>query len=312
MLTVAKMNWNVQRRCLGMRGNDGTPNTVALDNYRAIVREDTEEVFQIATKKYQPVQNSEIVDFFREFCEAGHASMETVGGIRGGAVVWALARLNGGSTEMIGANDEVRGYMLLASSHDGSVRTIGKATQTRVVCWNTLTAAFGEKTKQEFKMKHSKKFTSAVRDEAQKTMGMAINQVKETNGICRKLAATRIDDSGRIEFVSRLLGGESILDQVVNDSSRNILDAVVDASQYESGAEVSRVGKAILDAIIESPGSELVTANGTLWGAVNGVTYFADHVRGRSQDQRLQNAWFGNGDVLKTKAMEVAKDMAGI
>jgi hypothetical protein len=95
------------------------------------------------------------VDFFHEYCNAGHATMETVGGLRDGAVVWALARLNGGSTRTIGANDELRGYMLLATSHDGSLRTIGKPTQVRVVCHNTLTAAVGEKTANTFSMKHT-------------------------------------------------------------------------------------------------------------------------------------------------------------
>ncbi len=104
MLVSAGLDWKVQRRAIAMRPGNGDKSTMLtsqLDEYRAIVRSDNDTVFQVASNRYQPVQNAEIIDFFREYCEAGHARMETVGGLRNGAVVWALARLNGGSTRDI-------------------------------------------------------------------------------------------------------------------------------------------------------------------------------------------------------------------
>ena len=169
MLKIAGLDWKVQRRNLAMRDAVGSQShmlTSPLASFKAIVRSDTDHVFQVASDRYQPLQNAAVVAFFREYCEAGHAKMETVGGLRDGAVVWALARLNGGSTAVIGdassalGGDELRGYMLLATSHDGSLRTIGKPTQVRVVCHNTLTAAIGTRDKGTFTMKHSAKFTA--------------------------------------------------------------------------------------------------------------------------------------------------------
>ena len=62
-----------------------------------------------------------------------------------------------------------------------------------------------------------------------------------------------------------------------------------------------------------SPGSALASARGTLWGALNGVTYYADwSSRARSQQNRMFSAWFGSNDNLKTRAAEVAAEMAGI
>lgn len=348
-LDLASMNFMVQRRMLAMRNAVGSQDvllTDPLENFRAIVRADTDEVFQVATKRYQPLQNREIVEFFMHYCEAGHATMETLGAIDGGSKIFCLAKLNGGTETFVQAGgkqggkgtmidpvDKLQGYMLIATSHDGSLRTIGKPTQIRVVCWNTLSMALWDNsggdgkswTKQPgvFAMKHSRKWTPAVADEARKVMGMAIESVSKMNETAQTLARVKIDEKGRMEFVKRLLGGETILEQVTANtysdaataSGKGLLDAVVqghqDSKADEPEADLNRVGKSILEAMLTSPGSDLPTAKDTLWGAVNGVTYYVDHERGRSQDNRLSGAWFGTGDTMKRDAVKVALDMAG-
>lgn len=331
MLVAAKMAWKVERRRLAMRQADGTGLlTDPLAGFRAIVRQDTDEVFQVATDRYHPLQNADIVEFFREYCEAGHATMETVGAIDGGRKVWALARLNGGTATELAGHDELRGYMLLATSHDGSLRTVGKPTQVRVVCWNTLSASLnltngklGKPQDNEFRMKHSRKWNSAVAAEARKVMGLASEQIIETNAVCDKLSRVSIDSKGRLEFVRRLIGGESLLEQVVDNSApvrangSGLLDSIVDRHTNQNASAVDsddlgRLGKALLEAIVNSPGHDLASAENTLWGAVNGVTYHVDHERGRTQDTRLNGAWFGAGDTLKRQAVQVALDMSGV
>jgi phage/plasmid-like protein (TIGR03299 family) len=345
MLEIAGLNWLVQRRALAMRSvnADGTVNrdtmlTAELDSHRAIVRADTNQVFQVASDRYHPVQNAAIVDFFREYCEAGHASIETVGGLRNGAVVWALAKLNGGSTATLAGVDELRGYMLLATSHDGSLLTIGKPTQTRVVCWNTLSASLGlhggklgKIADKEFRMRHTRKFGPAERENAQKTMGMAIEQVQATNELAAKLSTVKIDGKGRTEFVNRLLGtnagatiettikvaevdhsamGRSFLDSIILNTEIANVQAKSTPTEVE---EFNRVGKAIIDAIVSSPGANLPTAKDTLWGAVNGVTYYADHAaKTRSDGNRMFSSWFGPNETLKRDAVTIAASMAGI
>jgi phage/plasmid-like protein (TIGR03299 family) len=321
MLNTAKLNWQVQRRSIAMRPGDGDRSRMLVDplsGYRAIVRSDNDQVFQVATDRYQPVQNAQIVDFFREYCEAGNAIMETVGGLKGGAIVWALAKLNGGNMIVDGV-DELRGYMLLATSHDGSVRTVGKPTQVRVVCWNTLSAALqGAKGANEFRMKHTRKWTPAVAKEAQEVMGLAIEQVRETNTLANKLSHVRLDGKGKVEFLHRLLNSDkdapvtfADYDPTAEDVDRVLKSFEADVSTQEVEG-LGRVGQSILEATYASPGAKMVTADGTMWGMVNGVSFYSDHIRGRAQDSRLANAWFGAGDLLKRRALEVATEMAGI
>jgi hypothetical protein len=46
-----------------------------------------------------------------------------------------------------------------------------------------------------------------------------------------------------------------------------------------------------------------------LWGAVNAVTYYVDHVRSGGAGERLDSAWFGAGSVLKDRAWAAACDL---
>ena len=58
-----------------------------------------------------------------------------------------------------------------------------------------------------------------------------------------------------------------------------------------------------------APGQNLDTAKGTLWGVVNAVSYYVDHVRSVGGGDRLDSAWFGAGGALKDKAWTAACDL---
>ena len=54
-------------------------------------------------------------------------------------------------------------------------------------------------------------------------------------------------------------------------------------------------------------GAELAAASGTAWGLVNAITEYVDHERrARSQDYRLDSAWFGQGAQIKGRALDKA------
>jgi hypothetical protein len=56
-------------------------------------------------------------------------------------------------------------------------------------------------------------------------------------------------------------------------------------------------------------GHDLATAKDTLWGAVNAVTHYVDHVRSTRSVERIDSAWFGTGALLKEKAWQRAMDL---
>lgn len=324
-LNAASLNWEVHKRALAMRPllENGEVDksrmlTAPLEGFQAVVRGDNDHVFQIASDRYEIVQNYQVVDFFREYCEAGNASLETVGALRDGAVIWALAKLDAKSG-LIGPNsaieslrDIVEAYMLLATSHDGTLVTIGQPTQVRVVCQNTLRAAINKKDKHTFKLRHSTDFEKK-KEEAKEVMGMAIEQIESTNEVANRLSKVKVDDKGRLQFIAQVIGNNgSYLDTIVQNQSISLLDSIVDSHGKDEEKELSRVGKLVLDSIVNSPGSNLPSAKDTLWGCINGVTHYADHVaKSRTDDARLYSAWFGVNDGLKDKALTVARQMAG-
>ena len=54
-------------------------------------------------------------------------------------------------------------------------------------------------------------------------------------------------------------------------------------------------------------GADLPSAKGTAYGLLNAVTEYVDHdKRARSNDTRLDSAWFGQGAQLKQEALKTA------
>jgi phage/plasmid-like protein (TIGR03299 family) len=328
MLKLAHLDYEVSAMDIELAG---MPNTAFLSQWKAIGRADTRKVFGVSSKRYQIHQNKDILAVFDEYCAAGHAQLDVIGALRGGAVVWALAKLNGRTTISFKGDDVVTGYLLMVGSHDGTLPTQAIATQQRAVCNNTLFPAM-RSGRVGFKMKHSKQWTDASAQLAKTQMGIAIEKIEEFNELGSKLQTVTVDRKGQIEFISQLLDGKCLLDQTIEATEQTIqattgftndaslLDAImgntptVALAPLASNGEdkLNRVGKAILESILTSPGSELESANGTLWGAINGVSYYTDHVASRTQDSRLYNAWFGTNVDLKQSAVDVARSMAGI
>ncbi len=320
MLIAASLNWRVQRRNLSMRDGMGIKAlTEPLANFRAIVREDTDEVFQVAMAGYTPHQNEDIIDTFRAFCEAGKASIEVVGGLQGGRKIWALARL--ANDMLVSAGDAVSPFLLLASSHDGSISTVGKPTAVRVVCRNTWNAALyndgGKRKNNEYRLSHRTAFNMKEKERAQRVMGMALEATQESVEMAKGFTRVALDRQGIIEYVKAVLGldkkqqsveGLSIIEQIALEE--DVVSEGVAALEGRDSDGLNRMGRWIIESILDSPGSDLPGAEGTLWGAMNGFTHYVDHRRGRNPDSGLAGAWFGPGDALKTRAFEVAQNFA--
>jgi phage/plasmid-like protein (TIGR03299 family) len=113
-----------------------------VENACATVRTDREEVLGIVSQRYQPLQNRDAFEVLEPQLDAGLASLETGGSLRGGRDVWMLVRFRIDSpvVQEVFA-DEVVPFGLISNNHSGQRRVVVQETPIRVVCANTLSLA---------------------------------------------------------------------------------------------------------------------------------------------------------------------------
>ncbi len=159
MLAAANLNnWNVRLQELEI------PSTLTSDkNYQYVVRTNPTnnsqtDVLGIVGERYVPVQNEELFAFGDNILDGG-GRWETAGSIRGGRVVFGSLALERETVlDPSGVADKVKTYLLINTSHDGSIAIQASITPVRVVCANTLNLALGRRgksPKQSFKIRHT-------------------------------------------------------------------------------------------------------------------------------------------------------------
>lgn len=114
----------------------------------------------------------------------------------------------------------------------------------------------------------------------------------------RKLAMRKLEESEANEFFKSILLPEK--------SSSDSQGKQGEVTRHLS-AKALREKEALVGLYHSAPGQDLSDTKDTLWGAVNAVTFYVDHVRkAASPGDRLDNAWFGSGNALKDKAWRIA------
>lgn len=271
MLKLAKLDWTIAKHPLHYsdKGETDEPNR-EVSNYYALVRNTDGKCLDVVGRHYRPVQNKDAFEFFNEFVQAGKARMETAGSLRGGKYVWGLANLQ--SSFKLDGEDEVKGFLLVASPHESGKALIIKFTTVRVVCNNTLTLALRH-SGSEFRMAHRNEFDNNMRERAKEVLGIAREQMAEFEENARKIKKMKMKRRDIIEVLANVYQPNASLKHILEDVDKNTSPSM----------------KRVLDVLEHAPGADPETG----WGVLNAVTYYADHVASHGQDKRLVNAWFG-------------------
>jgi phage/plasmid-like protein (TIGR03299 family) len=108
----------------------------------------------------------------------GGGRWETAGSLKGGRVVFGTVALERETVlDPNGVADVVKTYLLVNTSHDGSIAIQASVTPVRVVCANTLAVALNstkkkDGVKQSFKMRHTQTANGKVQ-QAREALGFA-------------------------------------------------------------------------------------------------------------------------------------------
>ena len=254
-----------------------------FEGHKVLYRSDTKAPLSVVGEKYKVVQPQEVMEFYRDLTEVSGYELETAGVLKEGKKLWALART--GQQATLRGGDTVRGYLLLATSCDGTLATIATPTTVRVVCNNTLSVAL-KGAESGIKVPHSTAFDAQA---VKKRLGIAVGHWDSFMYEMKQLSERKVKSKEVERFFERVFSYGS---PDAKDSTMRNERAIKRAHELFDG---------------HGRGADLTAAKGTAWGLLNAVTEYVDHERrAKSPDHRIDSSWFGLGSTIKQNALDEA------
>lgn len=159
------------------------------------------DVLGVVGERYKVVQNEDLFSFADNMLDGGR--WETAGSIKNGTVVFGSLALD---REVVldpkGATDKVNTYMLVHTSHDGSLAVQASITPVRVVCQNTLNMALHGVT-QSYKIRHTQTVQGKVQA-AREALGLAHKYMDEFDKQAQELITAEINDAQFFEIITNV------------------------------------------------------------------------------------------------------------
>lgn len=282
-LKQAGMDWQAKKAPVLFQDEGVTHTTDSV----MLFRSDTKAPLGVVTDRYKVVQPNEVMDFYTDLVGTQGWKIDVAGCLDGGKRIWALAKTDA-EIRVKGTIDNVETYLLLATSFDGTMATVGKFSSVRVVCQNTLSMSLNDSLA-KVSVPHSATFNV---DKVKQELGIyeaVATQFQEKADI---LANRKMNDKEAVRFIMDVLVGKDSKPEDLSTRSANVIKAVF--NKYR-GAGM---------------GSTLITAENTAWGALNSITEYITHEAGRNTNNRMRSAWFGKGEAITQFAMKEALRLA--
>lgn len=277
MIKAAGLDWTVTKAPTFFRIGDKEVETGKF----ALVRENDNKFLSNVSGSWEPCQNVDAFSVFEEFVDRNELEMNTAGSLKGGQIVWGLAKMK--DSFALFDDDLTEQYLLLVNPHVFGQGIHVRSTPIRVVCNNTLSLSLGQASNVQATQNHRSAFDAEM--------------MKEAIGIAREKLTTYREMA---EFIAK---------KKYNDESlKRFMTQVFPTYSKKEEEKVSRNALRALEVVETQPGAEY--GKGTWWQAFNAVTYLCDHEFGRNQDTRLQSAWFGANKDRKNQALEKAVEFA--
>lgn len=290
MLSEAKLaNWNVRLSPIAEHIDESWND---VSNASLVLRDNPfnggTDVLATVGKRYKPVQNEELFQFADAIHDADPACRwESAGSLRKGKVVFGTVEIP--RTMVLdpqGANDQTKLYLIVWTSHDGSVAVQAAVTPVRVVCQNTLNLAM-RNAKQSFKIRHTQSVEGRIQV-ARETLGLALGYFDEFEKEAQALYTQSITDS---EF-SKLI--QTIYPKPAEGSAKVAL------TKWENKV-------VLLDDLYHNSPTN-ATIKGTKWGAFNALTERLDYFRsGRGNSETLMAGASGFDPIITAEKNKIKK-----
>ena len=256
------------------------------------------EVSKIPSQRPKSHSNQETFRFYKAYFDSGNAEIDTVGSLDGARIIWALARLNENFT--LPGDDELKGYILLASRHEDREKIEIQFLTLRSACNSML--KISSKARPTVKNSFRRVFKS--------TLPFLSESAQRFDEEMTQKANTTIE-MGRTAISNFAKTAQNLVDKNVNEKiAEKYMTEVFkpDPLKNEGKAaeeQAKENAKSALDAFGSAPGQNLKSTQMTAWGLLTAVTYTADRL-GKTPDSRLRQSWFGPNAKIKKRALELA------
>lgn len=288
-IKTAGMDWEVGLKNLYTQ-DDIRPSEIGEKvTHKACYRMTDGKILGIVGPRWTPVQNWDMFKWFQPWLDSKAVILHTAGSLCGGEKVWVLCQIVSDNLEIV-KGDEVAKFILLANSHNGSMAVRAGFTPIRVVCANTLAGAISCAESKLIRLRHSSKVLDNM-DKIQEIMNLANQEFEATVEQYRFLASKAIHQGDLRKYVKILLDCENVVDSDLPKKTVNIMDEMF--KLIESGI-----------------GQDNPAVRGTYWAAYNGVNEYLNYSKGRTNSNRLDSLWFGQGAAMNMKALETALKLA--
>ncbi len=290
-LAAAQLNYTVHAEPLYLADGRIAPMR------KAIVRDDPDTpngiILATVGKDYEVIQHTIGFEALNVLCTDFGMTIESAGALGNGERVWILFKMADTIAPVPG--DDVRGYLLATTGHDGSWSYSIRPTPIRVVCQNTLDAASLNGGSDFVRLFHTKGNAGKV-DGAAKIVATIVKTFQETGETFTQFANRQMSDAEVIRYI------ETIFPHADKTKPSDVINA-----RRETVKELVWTGA----------GSELARSAtdgaANLWAAYNAVTEYFDHVRPAEAkstagtDRANLSALFGSGADVKTRAFNLSR-----
>ena len=233
-------------------------------------------------KDYEVLQNIEAFNLVDEILQSGRATIETAGAIDEGKKAFICLKVD--KSIIVGSEDEIKQYVLIANSHDGSLAITATPTNVRVVCNNTLTAALKGATG-AIKIRHTSNAAFRLNEAAKVLKLIADNTQANTDNYnaMRKMQISKeqmFNYFGNIfctmQEIKDLQAGKRTK-EVLSTRKQNILSEVLYFAEKGQGQKMAMDGQNI-----------------NMWSAYNAVTGYITRKKYNSASDRANSMLFGS------------------
>ncbi len=311
----AGMDWRIESSDVSYMAQNEKGQSIIMpfEEQRVLYRSDTHAPLSVVSQRFQEVQPSSILEFYRDLTEQSGFELETAGVLKGGKKFWALAKT--GQTAALKGKDVSNGYILLATACDGTLATTAQFTSIRVVCSNTLAIALkGQNSAGIVKVPHSTRFDA---EKVKQQLGVSVRTWDEHMYEMKQLSQRKVTQQEAAAYFDAVFNNTNLSNAEQDESIIQFYRNAAMPNQINSSRSDSKTepnGRAMSKVMTmfngQGRGAELSSAKDTAYGLLCAITEFCDHERrAMSTDHRLDSAWFGMGAAIKQRGVEQALRM---